>query len=313
MKSSNKIKLLYVYHAGANCQYFETMLQTIGYYEAMVSADPLFEYKIVRPSECLSVDINDYNVLVYQTFPDATNKKKFNPVSIMNLDNTIWHRFKGFKILLDSFDMGDCNGYERFGTMWPRIKHVPSYDYLKRFDVISTLITTGWDQRRVLPFSLYATRDIPIHCAFTVGVYPHQRREGIIKILCDDFLEYVSFERIPVYDYGSFLQRVNVSVVAGGFGETSGSAYSALQSGALLFAHEKINEVKLFPFVDLIDGEDYISFNLENFVEKLDWILSDPQKRNLISLSGQKKFFEGFDPERSAKEFLEYLQIRLGV
>lgn len=306
-----KIKLLYAYHAGANCAYFETMLQIIGYHEAMVSADPIFEYKIVRPPEFITMDTRDYNVLVYQTFPDATNKKKFNPMGIKKLDD-VFLKFPGFKILLDSFDMGGYNGYERFANMWPRIKHVPSYDCLKEFDVISILCTTGWDQRRFLSApDLCQKRDIPIHCAFTIGVYPHKRRESIMKILRDDFLEYVSFERIPVYKYGSFLQRVNVSVVAGGFGETSGSAYPALQSGALLFVHEKIKDVKLFPFVDLVDGEDYISFNLENFVAKLDWILSDPHKRNEISLSGQKKFFHGFDPERSAKEFLEYLQIRI--
>jgi hypothetical protein len=286
------------------------MLQTIGYYEAMVNADPLFEYKIVRPSEFLAMDARDYNVLVYQTFPDSTNKGKFNIEVIKQLD-AAFLKFKGFKILLDSFDMGGYNGYERFGTDYPRIKHVPNYNYLKRFDVVSILCTTGWDQKRFLASNLCQKRNIPIHCAFTVGAYPHRRREHIMKILQDDFLEHTSFERVPVYEYGRFLQRVNVSVVAGGFGETSGSAYPALQSGALLFAHEKINDVKLFPFVDLVDNVDYASFNLENFSEKLDWVLSDSRRRNEIALSGQSKFFKGFDPERSAKEFLEYLQIRL--
>lgn len=296
-----KINLLYFYHSGANCQYFETMLK-------LLEGRDDFSYRTVRPNEVDQVNLNDYDILVYQTFPDYLNRKKFNSVSIAGLDNTIWHLFPGFRILLDSFDMGDYNGYERFGTAWPRIKHVPSYEYLKKFEVVSTICTTGWQQKKFSDIPLELKRNIPVHCAFTIGGYPHNIREVVMKKLSDDFSGYTSFERIPVHDYNEFLRRVQISVVATGFGETSGSAYPALQSGALLFVYEKIKEVKLLPFADLVDGVDYVSFNMNNFGEKLDWILVNEKNRNKIRLSGQKKFFEGFDSDRSAKEFLEYLK-----
>lgn len=302
-----EIKLLYAYHAGANCKYFEKMLLLLRYYRAMMSSEPSFSYKIVRPPEFKMMDTEDYNVLVYQTFPDADNRKKFDPIAIKELDK-IFLDFDGFKILLDSFDEGDCNGYKRFGTAYPRIKHVPSYNYIQKFNVVSTLVTTGWSYNKFLSIPVEIPRTVRIHCAFTTGVYPHQNREKIMEILKIKYHGLTSFLRIPVNYYDEYLRGVCISVVAGGFGETSGSAYPALQSGALLFVQEEISKVKLFPFVDLIDGEDYVSFNLKNFTEKLNWVLCNPKKRNRIRLSGQKKFFEGFDIERSANDFFHYLQ-----
>lgn len=298
------MKLLYFYHAGANCKYFETMLSFLLFRHN-------FNYKIVRPPEFLTIDLSPYDVLVYQTFPDYLNLKKFHPPSVEKLDKRFL-KFKGHKILLDSFDMGSYNAYARFDIKYPRIKHTPSHDYLKLFNVISILITTGWSHKKHLdsPF-LKLQRDIPIHCAFTLGVYPHTKREQIMGILQERYSDRISFERIPMDGYDLFLRRVQISVVAGGFGETSGSIYSALKSGALLFVHEDIRKIKSFPFVELVDGEDYVSFNLENFSEKLDWILQDEKSRIKISLSGQKKFNEGFDPERSADDFLKYLLQRV--
>lgn len=299
--AKNEIKLVYLYHAGANCQYFETMLKHLGKRDD-------FSYDIIRPAQIGDTDMEKYDVIVYQTFPDNTHPGKYNPVVIAGLDE-VFIRFNGFKILLDSFDMGNNNGFERFGRAWPRIKHVPSYNYIDKFDVISILCTTGWQQKKYNEIPKEVNRDILIHCAFTVGVYPHKIRESIMEKLNNDFCDFTSFERIPVSGYNEFLRRVEVSVVSTGFGETSGNAYPTLQSGALLFVHEKIREVKLLPFTDLVDGEDYVSFNLDNFVEKLDWILVNEKKRRKIQRSGQKKFFEGFDPARSANEFLGYLKI----
>lgn len=296
-----KIELLYLYHAGANCQYFETMLRSL-------EGRGNFSYDIIRPAQISDTDMRKYNVLVYQTFPDNTHPGKYNPDVIARLDEVFIH-FDGFKILLDSFDMGNSNGFERFGREWPRIKHVPSYNYIRDFDVISILCTTGWQQKKYNEIPPEIIRVVSIHCAFTVGVYPHKIRESIMeKLKSIQFSHYVNFERIPTIEYNEFLRKVQISVVSTGFGETSGNAYPTLQSGALLFVHEKIREVKLLPFVDLVDGEDYVSFNLENFVEKLNWALMNAKERRKIQMSGQKKFFEGFDPERSSREFLKYLK-----
>lgn len=295
------MKLIYAYHSGANCKYFETLLSCL-------ESKQDFNYRIVRPSEFLVMDLNPYDVLVYQTFPDYLNLKKFHPPSIEKLDK-VFLGFKGYKILLDSFDMGSYNAYARFGLKYPRIKHTPSHDYLKLFNVISILITTGWSHKKHLDFPFLTIRkDIPIHCAFTFGVYPHTRREQIMGMLRERYPYRTSFERIPMAGYELFLRRVQISVIAGGFGETSGSIYPALKSGSLLFVYEHIRKIKSFPYSDLIDGEDYVSFNLENFSEKMDWILQDEQSRIKISLSGQRKFIEGFDPERSADDFFEYLK-----
>lgn len=297
---SDKTYLAFFYHAGANCQYFETMLKHLRERDD-------FSYDIIRPLDIEKTDFSKYDVLVYQTFPDDMNRKKYNPASIWDLDGLVWHRFGGLKILLDSFDMGDRNGYKRFGIEWPRIKHVPSYEYLKRFNVISILCTTGWIQKPLTVIPVEIPRIIPIHCAFTVGVYPHKVRENIMDRLRCDYCPITSFRRIPVEKYNEFLRGVKISVVATGFGETSGSAYSALRAGTLLFVHENIQKVKLFPFVDLVNGEDYVSFNEKNFTGKLDWILKDYDRRDRIRLSGQRKFMKGFNVERSATEFLKYL------
>ena len=296
-----KINLLYAYHAGANCKYFETTL-------SFLEDEKDFSYKIVRPNEFKSIDLKPYNALVYQTFPDYNNIKKFHLPAIQELDK-IFLKFKGLKILLDSFDMGGNNAYKRFGMKYPRIKHTPSLEYLKIFDVISILITTGWSHEKYFNEALNVSRDTAIHCAFTLGVYPHNKREKIISILRQDkYKDITSFERIPMEEYDSFLRTVRVSVVSGGFGETSGSIYPALKAGALLFVHEDVRKIKSFPYSDLVDGEDYVSFNLKNFSKKLDWILEDKEAWYRIRKSGQRKFYKGFDPERSAKDFLEYLK-----
>lgn len=297
-----KINLLFLYHAGANCQYFETMLKLLD------SRDD-FSYAIIRPNQINDVNLSDYDVLVYQTFPDNLNSKKYNTKVIAELDE-ILSQFVGYKILLDSFDMGSRNGFERFGVALPRIKHVPSYDYLKKFNVISIICTTGWIQEPLYMVPPEIERSIPIHCAFTTGVYPHKRRECIMNTL-SGFFTSVSFARIPVRGYNDFLRTVKISVVAGGFGETSGSAYPALRAGALLFVHEDIKKVKLLPFAELVDGEDYVSFNETNFINKLEWMLVADEMRDKIRLSGQQKFREGFNPGRSAKEFLDYLNLHI--
>lgn len=300
-----KINLLFFYHAGANCQYFVTMLKKLEKGDG-------FSYKIVRPDGIDCVDFSDYNVLVYQTFPDDRNRRKHNPVAVTELDKVLY-QFRGLEILLDSFDMGDCNGFKRFGAALPRIKHVPSYEYLKKFDVVSILCTTGWVQRPLYIVPPEIQRTVEIHCAFTVGVYPHKMREYILNKLREFYSSITYFDRISVERYNDFLRSVKISVVAGGFGETSGSAYPALRAGALLFAHEDIRKVKLLPYAELVDGEDYVSFNENNFVKKMGWILSEDGKRDRIRLSGQQKFIKGFDPERSAREFLNYLRFALDI
>jgi len=302
---SKKINLLFAYHAGANCRYFTTMLD-------LLEDNKDFSYKIVRPPEFKSMDVSPYNVLVYQTFPDYLNTKKFHAPSIEKLDKRFLD-FNGLKILLDSFDMGGYNGYVRFGIDYPRIKHTPSHEYLEAFDVVSILVTTGWSYEKRFKTKFHkplSDREIPAHCAFTLDVYPHNRREMLMDMLHKDFTNVTSYERIPVNEYDNFLRKVKISIIAGGFGETSGSIYPTLKAGALLFVHEHIRQIKSFPYSDLIDGEDYISFNLNNFSDKLDWVLSNINSGHLnaISESGCAKFHRGFDPRRSADDFLKYLK-----
>ena len=59
---------------------------------------------------------------------------------------------------------------------------------------------------------------------------------------------------------------------------------------------------------DLIDGEDFISFNLENLHEKLDYIYDNRDEIDKIRFNGKLKLHKGFDVEKSAKILYEKIK-----
>ena len=64
--------------------------------------------------------------------------------------------------------------------------------------------------------------------------------------------------------------------------------------------HESLCDIKLLPHVDLKDGKDFISFNLDNLHEKLDYIYDNRDEIDKIRFNGKLKLHKGFDLQKSA-------------
>jgi hypothetical protein len=296
------INLLYAFHSGGNCQYFDHLMEKM--------EGPDFHCEIARPKRLIPMtlkEMREFDVIVYQTFPDEKHWK-FKPDTTKQLDKKFME-FPGFKILFDSHDWPEMDGFTRFHGEYPRIKHIPGTVYAKNHEIVLAIPHKIMKRLPKIPAEL--NRTVKIHYAPTFGVYPHRLRELIDGMLHDGFKGVTCFDRIDLKDYEEFLRTVDISISADGFGPSAANIQS-LQSGALLYVHEHaIRDIQLLPHADLVDGEDYVSFDLISFPERLSKLLSDPKRRDRIRRSGQRKFFEGFDLEKSAKQFRSYLKEHL--
>jgi hypothetical protein len=297
------MKVLYSYDKGSNCFYMEDMLDQL---------DKLgwIECKTVRLIEYVNeVDQNDYDVLIYQTFPNESQTGKFN-VALSRQGDTKYHNFKGKKFLLDSFDDCSMNGYTRFPDSEPRIKVCATDSYRERYNcvfIIPAFHMRTWFHPKKEMRGL--ERNIKIHCAFnTAAAYPHTIRQEIMAKLKADYADITSFDRIPIEDYPLFLRQVRISVGAPGYGQCSHAAYSVLQAGACLLHHESINEIKLLPHVDLTPGIDYISFTMDTFERDLQYLLKNSSMVKTVGRAGQESFYNGIDLDKSCSQFLELLK-----
>ena len=290
------INILYVYDSGGNCLYFERVL-------AHLSEG--FSYKIIRLKDFPFVEhLERMKVLIYQTYPDSDVGHKYNK-RLINQTDKKFLSFPGVKILLDSFDWPEMDGYLRFNGMFPRVKHVTGIGYFQKRDVILTIphaVVRRWSE----PLE-EIERSITIHCAFKTGCYDHRVREDTIAFVRKGYESITCFQRIPALEYENFLRSVRISIMANGFGPSGGNVQT-LQSGALLFVEESaINGIQILPHAELVDGEDYVSFTLKNIRDRLEWVLTHDEEVDRIRKSGQRKFFEGYDYDKSARQLEEYL------
>jgi spore maturation protein CgeB len=60
--------------------------------------------------------------------------------------------------------------------------------------------------------------------------------------------------------------------------------------------------------VHLVEGEDYVSFNLDNLSEKLDYLMNNREEVDRIRFNGQKKFIESYDFNLSAETLAKYIE-----
>jgi len=291
------MKLLYVYDKGANCDYWNAMLRRMKeIYD--------FDYKTYQLKDYLTFNGNGFDVMVYQTFPDESHRWKFEHDLVKETDKKFLS-FDGYKILFDSRDGSNDNGFPRFGTDLPRIKHVGGEEYSKKFNVIF-----------IIPGNPYAIaperkvdKNILVHYAPSMRAkYPHNIRREVLHILADSFFNESNFTRISKYAYLEFLQTVLVSVTVPGYGDTSAAAYYTLSAGTCLLVHEWVKRIKLFPHSDLIDGEDFVSFNTGNLEHRLRELLNNRDMAITIGESGRKKFIQGMDMDKSCKEMYSALE-----
>jgi len=294
-----KISLTHVYHTGAN----------IGYYHRVLD---IMQNKY--PINCTLVRLDDYvkqgnpstDVLSYQTFPDEHHKGKFNP-NLVKLGDKFFQQFTGHKILFDANDSGEVDSFSRFKNSkeLPRIKSFPSKWFMEHYNVFLSASFAATDYR-TWPDEL--ERTIKISCKFGGYSYFHKIRELVVEQLNTFFPGKVDFKRVEGrVAYTNELKRTLIAIGAPGWGQYSATHHCALRVGTLLFAHEAINDVKWLPHADLIDGEDFVSYNLYNFKFKLQRLLDSPGEIERIRKNGREKIKMGYSIEKSADAFYKYL------
>ena len=296
------MKLLFAYNSGSNCNYLGRMLDL----QALMFKD--FSYSFIRSSQYERFDQDNFDILIYQTFPDENHTFKFNTELVKQRDEKFLE-FKGVKILMDSFDDGAKDAFSRMGDAsktLPRIKSVPSWSFLKEFNIIYSVPPyLGSD---LIPDMEDGERDVVLHYAPTIdtGNYSHKVRGEIMEVLCRDFKE-GNYMRISRKSYPDFLKRVQMSVTGPGFGPCSNTFWTAMQYGTLSIAEETVDQYKVLPRADIIPGKDYVSFNLETLIDKLRYLLKNPDECDQIRKSGHEKIKEGYNIEKSAREFYAIL------
>ncbi len=261
-----------------------------------------FSFVTVNPTEYLAIDQDSFDILIYNTFPDENHSFKFDKELVRRMDEKFWD-FKGVKVLADSFGWGDKDGFERMGEeglKLPRVKHLPSFSFLKKSNVILSCPVYVGDVIEDMPDG---ERDVIVHCAFHLRGYPHNIRPRIMDVLRRDFSNVTNFDRISRRQYLDFLRRTLISVNAPGDGPCSDTFYYAIKSGALTFAEETMDNHKLLPKDTLIEGEHYVSFSLDTLSEKLRYLLDNPKECDRIRKSGHEKLKEGYDLEKTSKDF----------
>ena len=260
----------------------------------------------------VNFDDSKYDGLIYSPtafeckWSELSNRYRVAYPYLPEIDEK-YHNFKGKKLLFDTRDDENSDGFGRFNDPTiPRMKSTPSYEFMKNFNVIipmarpvhSVLVDNGPD-----------TKAIPLlYCCKMNGYsgvpFPTNIRHTVYDKLMP-FNPYTTRTRDTVA-YCNALRSAKISVVVPGYGLITKSHSEALAAGAVMFSHETVKEIKLLPFTELVDGENYVSFNLDNLEEKLKYLLNDEDRIKVISENGRKAFVEGYRPDKVATQILEY-------
>jgi hypothetical protein len=278
------------------------MLDTITSNEMVVDRVPIETYS-------MGYDDSDYDYMIYNSFSDERHPQKFDKAMVEKADEGFM-KFSRKKILLDTYDYEMEDGFARFrDRTTPRIKLIPGLEFMKEYNVILPLAN------RCMSIFWYngEEKTIPL-------VYGAKNRHGfrhsirsIVGNRLPPFKPYNMCENGDRIKHGLMqwawiLKSSRVCVTVPGDGELGSATTDSLCAKSAMFGFEWVNRVKLFPYSDLTDGVDYVSFNLENMEDKLSDLLKDEDKINSIAENGHKVFLEGYNPRRSAEDLMRYLQ-----
>ena len=172
------MKLYHVDHTGANRKYYLAVLNYINRRESYgisVEIAPMSEFIIKGVPK-------GTDVLSYQTFPDESNTGKFNQAVISKADFQ-FHSFEGKKIIIDTNDCGDNDGFSRmpFSREMPRVKCYPTKWFLKNYNVVMISGVSGNpgiipdEEERIIPISCKFGGKVPRYYGHTI------RRFGIVR------------------------------------------------------------------------------------------------------------------------------------
>ena len=305
------LHIYHVFHSGANTHYYSKVLSLMNenkYYDVRVTK--------IRVDKFHQEGVpHDVDVLTYQTYPDEFHTGKFSPIVVDPADK-LFRSFQGLKILVCTHDFADADSFSRFADSktLPRIKCFPSKWFMENYNVIllSTFSTETND--KVYPDKF--PRDIKMSCKFGSKhedlFYGHRIRECVVETLQKFFPDQVDYEWIAgKKKYLDQLHRVLIVIGAPGWGYFNGSYVGALKAGCLLFAYRALNDIHFLPHADLIDGEDYVSYDLFNFKTKLQRLLDNPEEIERIRENGRNKFKRGYNTQITADKFYAYLKKEL--
>ena len=305
-------KVLYIIDRGCNISYLSNVLY-------ILHNEQKIDLTYCTLDEYVKLDISfqdPYDVLIYQTFPHENHPNKWN-TNLIKKSDALFKSFKGHKILFDSHNSSSVNAFSRFGNSYPRIKAHPTKDYCNEFNVILTTAFTFRDdnyRNKQIPFDTNRNYDISYCVSYGYNpIYAQGISKNFAKIQLReqvrDILKNTNYNVDMGWhdDYQSYIKSVLISVCAPGWCEGSLRHLETLNVGALMLAHECINDCKLVPNTDLIEGEDYISFNLDNLSEKLDYLMNNRKEIDRIRLNGQKKFIESYNYNTTSNKLFNYL------
>lgn len=291
-KSLKPITVLFVRDRGCNVPYLDEVL-------TYLKAKGHIKLRILSLSEYVKPFEEDFDILIYQTWFWETGKH--------DLEDEKFLACKRPKILFDANASGSFDNYNRFNNpQIPRIKNAPSEQFLKDFNVI--LPTTH--PVDVLP---YRRRKKIVDVSYCVGTHTHEVRPKIYEIL-ENFATKHSFSvdlDKNKHNYKAYLRRTRISVNAPGYGEGTFRHLYTLNAGSLLLAHDSILPIQLLPHAKLIDGRDFISFNINNLENKLLYYLQHQKELEAIALRGYYTFLEGYSVPRSALTLLAQMHYLL--
>lgn len=287
------MKLLLI--RSASCSGHSYMIQCLNYM-------PEIEPTVIHIDNCHNIDYSGYDYLIYNSFSSEWYPPKFDTKIIYPADER-FHQFKGKKILFDTHDEGNKDGFERMKDYgYPRLKINPGYDFMTKFNVVTAIPYTAYHRFHL---KTPVTKTIPLlYCANLRG-FPHNIRKTVFERL-KPFNPYTT--RTSINYYADILKTAKISVTVPGYGTGCKSHVEALAAGTLLFAYESIKEVKTLPFADLVEGQHYVSFNLDNLEERLSGLMSNDKYVEEVSRNGNSCFKIGYDPRRTGEEIAKWFR-----
>ena len=115
-------------------------------------------------------------------------------------------------------------------------------------------------------------------------------------------------------------------IVVAGWGISNYRMYDALNKGSLLLMCENntdntkktcvnnkdelynINQCELLPTLKLVENEDFISFNLDNLKDKLDYIINNSDLIKKIRQNGHNKFIKSINMNKLSELLITKLR-----
>lgn len=283
----------------------------------------LVNFTEVEIGDYLEINQSPYDVVVYATFPDeeAPQFNKFR--AIIPQTDEKFLKFERIKILFDTHANGSTNGFPRLNDCFlPRIKTAPHQAIIQKLNIIFPFTyPIGMYPRSpayhyVGRFPIFAktiSKNFEISYRVNLGEQDSQRRQ-IRQAILDKLMQSSRSQSVDTnyqlkdISYSDYLAQVLISVCPPGHGAGTFRHLETLKAKSLMFSHDSIDDIQLLPNAKLIEGEDYISFNLDNLAERLDQLFADRENIQRIAQRGYQKFTQGYSVPRSAMGFYRVLR-----